>query len=124
MKTMVMKSVLLLVSLFGTAWASAQGDLTVTVKNVRSVKGKVLAAVDKGQYATADATGDTVTLVLKGVPKGSCKLYVYHDENGNYQLDKVNDVPAENCAMADVDMTAEDKTVTVELVDLRNKIKK
>ena len=98
---------------------SAQSDLTVKVKNIRSVKGKVMIAADKGQYAMADATGDTVTLVLKEVPEGKCKLYVYHDENGNYQLDRVDGVPTENCAIVDLDMT-----IDVELTDLRNKAKK
>ena len=65
-----------------------------------------------------------MTLVLKEVPEGKCKLYVYHDENGNYQLDRVDGVPTENCAIVDLDMTAEAKTIDVELTDLRNKAKK
>lgn len=66
-----------------------------------------------------DATGDTVTLVLKEVPEGKCKLYVYHDENGNYQLDREDGIPAENCAIVDLDMTAEAKTIDVELKDVK-----
>ena len=89
-----------------------------------SAKGKVMIAADKGQYAMVDATGDTATLVLKEVPEGKCKLYVYHDENGNYQLDRVDGVPTENCAIVDLDMTVEAKTIDVELADLRNKAKK
>ena len=98
---------------------SAQSDLTVKVKNIRSAKGKVMIAADKGQYAMVDATGDTVTLVLKEVPEGKCKLYVYHDENGNYQLDREDGIPAENCAIVDLDMTAEAKTIDVELKDVK-----
>ena len=94
-------------------------DMTVKVKNIRSAKGKVMIAADKGQYAMADATGDTVTLVLKEVPEGKCKLYVYHDENGNYQLDLEDGIPAENCAIVDLDMTAEAKTIDVELKDVK-----
>ena len=109
---------------FGAVSVSAQSDLTVKVKNIRSAKGKVMITADKGQYAMADATGDTVTLVLKEVPEGKCKLYVYHDENGNYQLDRVDSVPTENCAIVDLDMTAGAKTIDVELTDLRNKAKK
>ena len=118
MKMTGIKWVTLLVLVFGAVSVSAQSDLTVKVKNIRSAKGKVMIAADKGQYAMADATGDTVTLVLK------CKLYVYHDENGNYQLDRVDGVPTENCAIVDLDMTAGAKTIDVELTDLRNKAKK
>ena len=114
MKMTGIKWVTLLVLVFGAVSVSAQSDLTVKVKNIRSAKGKVMA----------DATGDTVTLVLKEVPEGKCKLYVYHDENGNYQLDRVDGVPTENCAIVDLDMTAGAKTIDVELTDLRNKAKK
>ena len=124
MKMTGIKWVTLLVLVFGAVSVSAQSDLTVKVKNIRSAKGKVMIAADKGQYAMADATGDTVTLVLKEVPEGTCKLYVYHDENGNYQLDRVDGVPTENCAIVDLDMTAGAKTIDVELTDLRNKAKK
>ena len=99
--------------------ASAQSDLTVKVKNIRSAKGKVMIAADKGQYAMVDATGDTATLVLKEVPEGKYKLYVYHDENGNYQLDREEGMPVENCAIVDLDMTAEAKTIDVELKDVK-----
>ena len=119
MKMTGIKWVTLLVLVFGAVSVSAQSDLTV--KNIRSAKGKVMIAADKGQYAMADAT---VTLVLKEVPEGKCKLYVYHDENGNYQLDRVDGVPTENCAIVDLDMTAGAKTIDVELTDLRNKAKK
>ena len=124
MKTIGFKWVALFVACVCTVSVSAQSDLTVKVKNIRSAKGKVMIAADKGQYAMVDATGDTATLVLKEVPEGKCKLYVYHDENGNYQLDRVDGVPTENCAIVELDMTVEAKTIDVELADLRNKAKK
>lgn len=123
MKTIGFKWVALFVACVCAVSVSAQSDLTVKVKNIRSAKGKVMIAADKGQYAMVDATGDTATLVLKEVPEGKCKLYVYHDENGNYQLDRVDGVPTENCAIVDLDMTVEAKTIDVELADLRNKAK-
>lgn len=99
--------------------ASAQNDLTVKVNNIRSANGKVMIATDKGQYAMVDATGDTASLLLKDVPAGKRKLYVYHDENGNYQLDREDGVPVENCDIVDVEMTAEARTVEVELKDMK-----
>lgn len=119
MKTIGNKWVILFMLTVSALSASAQNDLTVKVKNIRSAKGKVMIAADKGQYAMVDATGDTATLVLKDVPAGKCKLYIYHDENGNYQLDKEDGVPAENCDMVDVEMTQEPKTIEVELKDIR-----
>lgn len=104
--------------------AAQSGDLTVRVTNVRSEKGKVLIATDKGQYDMADAKSPEVVLTLKGVPEGKRQLYVYHDENGNYQLDKENGVPAELCAMVDLEVKADTKTVDVRLVDVWEEKKK
>lgn len=69
MKTIGFKWVALFVVSVCAVSVSAQSDLTVKVKNIRSAKGKVMIAADKGQYAMVDATGDTVTLVLKKCPK-------------------------------------------------------
>ena len=44
---------------------------------------------------------------------------MYHDENGNYQLDREDGVPVENCAIVDLDMTAETKTIDIELKDVK-----
>lgn len=124
MKAIDFKWVVLLVSGMCAVSVSAQSDLTVTVKNISSAKGKVMIAADKGQYAMVDATGDTATLVLKEMPEGKYKLYVYHDENGNYQLDRKDGVPVENCAIVDLDMPADAKNIDVELKDLQKKTKK
>ena len=101
-----------------TLVAMAQNDLTVKVMNICSAKGRVMIATDKGQYTMVDAKGVDAILELKGVPEGKCKLYVYHDANGNYQLDKVDGVPLEYCAIADLDVKADTKIVNVTLVDV------
>lgn len=119
MKTVVIKSIMLLVLGLFASSASAQSDLTVKVKNISSAKGKVMIAADKGQYAMVEATGDTATLVLRALPEGKCKLYVFHDENGNYQLDREDGVPVERCDMVDLEMTADAKTISVELKDVK-----
>lgn len=122
MKTI--KWVMLFVFVAFAYMASAQTGLTVKVANVRSDRGKVMIATDKGQYNMADAKGAETVLDLKDVPEGKCKLYVYHDENGNYQLDKEGDVPSENCAIVDLDVKAGMKEVDVRLVDVRKEVKK
>lgn len=119
MKTIGMKWVMMvLFSTFALA-AAAQSDLTVKVTNVPSAKGKVMIATDKGQYNMVDATGVDAELMLKSVPEGKCKLYVYHDENGNYQLDKEGNVPVEHCAIADVEIKSGAMSVVVKLVDVK-----
>lgn len=124
MKTIVNKWVILFALTVSALSASAQNDLTVKVKNIRSAKGKVMIAADKGQYAMVEATSDTATMVLRAVPEGKCKLYVFHDENGNYQLDKEDGVPVERCDMVDLEMTDEAKTINVELKDVKALMKK
>lgn len=123
MKTI--KWVILFVFVAFAYTVSAQADLMIKVTNVRSDCGKVMIATDKGQYNMVDAKGAETVLELKDVPVGKCKVYVYHDENGNYQLDKEGDVPLENCAIVDLDVKAGRKEeVNIRLVDVREKVKK
>lgn len=119
MKTIGYKWVMLVAFSACTLAATAQNDLTVTVTNISSAKGKVMVATDKGQYNMVDAQGADAVLELKGVPTGKCKLYVYHDENGNYQLDMENGVPIEYCAIVDLEVKVDTKAVDVKLVDVR-----
>ncbi len=124
MKTIGYKCIVVLLFSMCALAATAQSDLTVKVTNVRSAKGRVMIATDKGQYAMVDAKGADAVLELKEVPEGKCKLYVYHDENGNYQLDRKDGVPIEFCAMVDLDVTAGMKTLDVKLVDVRKEVKR
>ena len=119
MKTMGYKGMVIVLFSMFVVGVSAQSVLTLKVTNVPSAKGKLMAATDKGQYNMVDAAVSDVVLELKDVPAGKCKIYVYHDENGNYQLDREDGIPAENCAIVDLDMTAEAKTIDVELKDVK-----
>ena len=117
MKTIGYKWVMLVVFSLSVLTATAQSGLTVKVTNIPSAKGKVMVATDKGQYNMVDAKGADAVLELKDVPEGKCKLYVFHDENCNFQLDKKEGVPSEYCAIIDLDIKADTKTVDMELVD-------
>lgn len=119
MKTVGCKGFMVVLFSMCALAAAAQNDLSVKVTNVRSAQGKVMIATDKGQYNMVDAKGAETVLQLKAVPEGKCKLYVYHDENGDYQLDKEDGMPSENCAIVDLDVKADTKVVDVELVDVR-----
>lgn len=99
----------------------AQGELTVKVANVRSAAGKVLLSVGS-KCAMVPAVGDSVELQLTDVPDGKCMLYVFHDENGNYKMDKQGDIPTENCAMKEIVVKSGSRTLEIELQDLRSKI--
>ena len=62
--------------------------------NIPSAVGKIMIATDKGQYGMVDATGHAMAVLeLKDVTVGKYKLYVYHDENNNYQLDREDGIP-------------------------------
>lgn len=124
MKTNGYKCIVVLAFSLCTLAATAQSDLTIKVTNVRSAKGKVMIATDKGQYSMVDAKGADAVLELKDVAEGKCKLYVFHDENGNSQLDRENGVPSEHCAIVDLAVKADTKTVDVKLVDAREESKK
>lgn len=124
MKTKSHKVIMLFLFSVFTLTATAQIDLTVKVTNIRLLKGKVMIATDKGQYTMVDAKSAEVILELKGVPEGKCKLYVYHDENDNYQLDKENDVPLENCAIVNLDVKTDTKKIDVMLADVKKLMKK
>ncbi|WP_418697773.1 DUF2141 domain-containing protein [Bacteroides sp.] len=124
MKTIGYKCIAVLLFSMCALAATAQSDLTVKVTNIRSARGRVMIATDKGQYAMVDAKGADAVLELKEVPEGKCKLYVYHDENGNYQLDREDGVPTEFCAIVDLDVTADMKALDVKLVDVQNEAKR
>lgn len=124
MKTIGYKWVMLAAFSISVLTATAQNGLMVKVTNIPSSKGKVMVATDKGQYNMVDAKGVDAVLELKDVPEGKCKLYVFHDENGNYQLDKKEGVPSEYCAIVDLNIKADTKTVDVELVDAQKVTKK
>ena len=117
MKAIEKKWFMVIVASICTLTVTAQNDLTVKVTNIPSDKGKVMIATDKGQRNMTDAKSPEVTLELKAVPEGKCKLYVFHDENGNYQLDMVD-------GTVDLEVTADTKSLTVTLINVLQEIQK
>lgn len=121
MKTLGLKMVLALLVGITSSSVYAQGEVTVKVTNVRSATGKVLLSVGS-KYAMVSVAGDSVELKLADVPEGKCMLAIFHDENGNYQMDKQIDVPTENCAMKEIVVKSGAQTIEIELQDLRDKL--
>ena len=76
--------------------AALAGDLTVTVKGVKSADGNVMGAVyDEAGFmqlpkakagARVKAQPGSVTLVFHGLPAGRYAVATFHDANGDGQL--------------------------------------
>lgn len=98
MKTIVCRSMAAALLCVFALGVSAQDVLKVKVMNIPSAVGKIMIATDKGQYGMVDAKGTEAVLELKDVTVGKYKLYVYHDENNNYQLDREDGIPSEYCS--------------------------
>ena len=79
-------------------------EVKVEVRGIRSAKGNILVMAQADQeskpvYAMIAAAKDTVTVILKDVPWKEFQILLFHDENGNWELDK-NDqgIPVEGYA--------------------------
>lgn len=67
-------------------------DVKVEIRGIRSAKGNIMVmaqkdAESKPVYAMAAAVKDTVTVILKDVPWEQFQVSLFHDENGNWELD-------------------------------------
>ncbi|WP_018463066.1 DUF2141 domain-containing protein [Segatella paludivivens] len=68
-------------------------NLTISIKGIRSSKGKILIMIKPvGKDATyqnmKEITNDSCNFVFKDIEDGTYKLSAFHDENGNYNIDK------------------------------------
>ena len=114
MKTIVCRSMAAALLCVFALGVSAQDVLKVKVMNIPSAVGKIMIATDKGSMVCR-CQGHGGVLELKDVTVGKYKLYVYHDENNNYQLDREDGIPSEYCAIADVEVSADTKQVEIAL---------
>lgn len=82
----------LFVAVSGPAFA---GDLNVTVKNIKSEKGQVIARIyaksenwlkTEFMRATPSAKAGEVSFVFKALPPGDYAISVFHDEDGDGKL--------------------------------------
>lgn len=83
--------------LLAAALAQAAGTVTFQIDNVRSSRGMVLAAVcpkdkflkeDCAYNAEVPAHTGQVTVTVRGVPPGEWAAQIFHDENGNEEVDQ------------------------------------
>lgn len=97
-------------------------DLTITVKGIKGNKGNLMIGVGDLQNPQsmkgnmAKITSETATTQIKEVPQGKGTIYVYHDENGNYILDKDEQgVPKEGCAIKKAVINEQNNSIEVVL---------
>lgn len=91
---------------------------------MKTIVYRSMAAVLLCVFALGVAAQGVLKVKVTNIPSAVGKLYAFHDENGNYQLDKEDGIPSEYCAMADVEVSADTKQVEVALkrvLKVRNK---
>lgn len=93
MKKAILNTAMLAIALMTTATASAQRDMQLTVSNIPNDKGQILVATKSGQWAKVKAEKGKIETIIKDVPDGKGTIYVFHDENGNGQLDEKDNIP-------------------------------
>lgn len=123
MKKAILNSVMLAIALMATATASAQRDMQLTVSNIPNEKGQILIATKSGQWAKVKAEKGKIETTVKDVPDGKGKIYVFHDENVNGQLDEKDNIPMEYCAFGDYEMSENNSKVNIELIYVPDKMK-
>lgn len=123
MKKAILNSVMLAIALMATATVSAQRDMQLTVSNIPNDKGQILIATKSGQWAKVKAEKGKIETTVKDVPDGKGKIYVFHDENGNGQLDEKDNIPMEYCAFGDYEMSENNSKVNIELIYVPDKMK-
>lgn len=105
-----MKKTFMLAAALFAATAVSSKTLEITVPNVRSDKGSILvmAAVpgtEKPVYGMSEAREGVVNVTLD-IPGDTAEVSLFHDENGNYQMDMGDRGPTEGyaakkCTLAD-----------------------
>lgn len=107
-----------------TLRAQPKREIILQVTDIPSQTGRILATVGHGEYyGWADAADFPVEIKLENVSNGTYEIYVFHDANGNWELDKENGVPTERCATRKIEVTDSVRTFSVALVDIKDRIK-
>lgn len=89
-----MKRFILSVLVFvGVSCFTNAADLTISINGIRNDKGKVLVMIKSVSKDTTfqkmkEITKDSCNFVFNDIEDGTYKLSAFHDENGNYNIDK------------------------------------
>lgn len=100
----------------------AQNKVELTVTNIPNGNGKILVATSSGQKGMVQAKQGSMTIDVENVPDGAVTFYVLHDENGNMDCDMENGMPKEYVGMANVNVSKDNRTATVRLENIPEKV--
>ena len=104
-------------------FAQTSKSVTFEITNIPVIQGKVLKKKKKGlYYGMKDVTSSTVEMKLDSVPNGKYTVYVFHDTNNNWQLDKEGEIPTEYCAIEQIEVQEDNRKFSIGLVDIRKQI--
>ena len=93
-------------------------NLEITISGIRNSKGKILLMIESGNLKTpnkyiSEITGKSCNFVLNNIQEGTYKISAFHDENGNYEIDKdEKGIPTEGFIL---------KTIKINRTDLASK---
>lgn len=93
-------------------------NLEITISGIRNSKGKILVMIESDNLKTpskymSEITGKSCNFVLKNIQEGTYKISAFHDENGNYEIDKdEKGIPTEGFIL---------KTIKINRTDLASK---
>lgn len=104
-------------------FAQTSKSVTFEITNIPVIQGKVLLSIEKGlYYGMKDVTSSTVEMKLDSVSNGKYTVYVFHDTNNNWQLDKEGEIPTEYCAIEQIEVQEDNRKFSIGLVDIRKQI--
>ncbi|BCS84859.1 hypothetical protein prwr041_07520 [Prevotella herbatica] len=113
-----MKRFILSVLVFvGVSCFTNAADLTISINGIRNNKGKVLIMIKSvGKDATfqkmKEITNDSCNFVFKDIENGTYKLSAFHDENGNYTIDKdEKGIPTEGFVLKTITVSNSDTSI-------------
>lgn len=122
MKRRIRAAALSALAMMAASVATAQNKVALTVTNIPNSNGKILVATDKGQSGMVQAKQGSMTVDVENVPDGAVTFYVMHDENGNMDCDMENGMPKEYVSFVNVDVSKDNRTATVRLENIPEKV--
>lgn len=118
MKRIVVIAIVAMIMTISSAWAHT---VIVKVSNIRGEAGTILVMAQSGKedkpvYGMAKPEKGEATITLENVEWEEFDISVFHDENGNYQMDFTDDKrPAEGFARKNFKTQKEGETVKLKL---------
>lgn len=118
MKRIAVIAIMALIMTSSSAWART---VIVKVSNIRGEAGTIMVMAQSGKdskpvYGMAKPEKGEATITLENVEWDQFDISVFHDENGNYQMDFTEDKrPAEGFARKNCKTQKEEETVKLKL---------